>query len=343
MSWKLYPTVLVVSSRTPAKYRIFVFALYNNRDVYSFTFWHHAILSQKHDFTEVRYNKCIDFQYTGGTKLTLKSIYDIELNSAEGESGFLEQFKGKTTLLVNTTVGCGNANQMEVMQWLQEKYGGEHFQIVAIPTNDYCGPGITKGQWSQGITCGLDSASYAKDIYNTTFEFSEMVASRPNETVSRDLGVEPGHNGLGHPNRPPHELYETIASHMDAANWRLEEVGLNPRTMFKDRYFSEWLNMGFYNGAEQGGNFEKYLIDRDGFVHKHFQCTILNYDTEKTLKDSLLEADENWDSGAGPGRTKKVFEEEWGVICQEIEELIAGKRSIVNPVSSVNQLALVEN
>lgn len=267
--------------------------------------------------------------------MTLKSIYDIDLNSAEGESGFLEQFKGKATLVVNTTVGCGNANQMEVMQWLQDKYGGDHFQIVAIPTNDYCGPGITKGQWSQGITCGLDSASYAKDIYNTTFQFSEMVASRPNETVSRDLGVEPGHNGLGHPNRPPHELYETIAEHMDSANWRLEDVGLNPRTMFKDRYFSEWLNMGFYNGAQQGGNFEKYLIDRDGFVHKHFQCTVLNYDTEKTLKESLLQESQNWDSGAGPGRTKKVFEEEWGVICQEIEELIAGKRSIVNPVSLV--------
>jgi len=46
----------------------------------------------------------------------MKSIYDIELDSADGESGFLNQFKGKATLLVNTTVGCGNANQMEVLQ-----------------------------------------------------------------------------------------------------------------------------------------------------------------------------------------------------------------------------------
>ena len=264
---------------------------------------------------------------------TPKSIYDIDLNSAEGDSGFLQQFKGKAILLINTTVGCGNANQMEVMQWLQEKYAGDHFEVVAIPTNDYCGPGITKGKWSEGITCGLDSANYGRDIYGTTFQFSEMVSSNPNSQVSKFTGSEPGHNGLGHPYGEPHDLYKEIDLHQRAANQKLLDVGLNPSKMFKGRYFSEWLNMGFVNGAEQGGNFEKYLVDKDGFVHKHYQCTILNYDTEKTLKQSILEQDEDFDAGAGDGRSKKVFEEEWGVICQDIEELIAGKRSIINPVS----------
>ena len=70
----------------------------------------------------------------------MKSIYDIPLNSAEEAPNFLDQFKGKVTLIVNTTVGCGNANQMEILQRLQETYGGDDFQVVAIPTNDYCGP-----------------------------------------------------------------------------------------------------------------------------------------------------------------------------------------------------------
>ncbi len=102
--------------------------------------------------------------------MTLKSIYDIELKSAIGEPGFLQQFKGKAAIVVNTTVGCGNANQMEVLQWLQEKYGGDQFQIIAIPTNDYCGPGVTYGKWSEGITCGLDSQNYGQDVYGTTFK-----------------------------------------------------------------------------------------------------------------------------------------------------------------------------
>ena len=263
--------------------------------------------------------------------MTLKSIYDIDLESATGEPGFMNQFKGKATLVVNTTVGCGNANQMEVLQWLQDKYGGDHFQVVAIPTNDYCGPGITHGKWSEGITCGLDSANYGKDVYGATFEFSEMVASNPNSNVSKDLGVEPGHNGLGQPNREPHELYKTIREHQSAGNDKLASVGLDPRIMFKDRYYSHWLNMGFFNGSEQGGNFEKYLVDKDGFVHKHYQCTILNWDSEKTVKE-MAEASGK-EISVGEGRSKKVFEEEWSVICQDIEELMAGRRSIINPVS----------
>jgi glutathione peroxidase-family protein len=260
--------------------------------------------------------------------MTLKSIYDIELNSAEDEPGFLQQFKGKAAIVVNTTVGCGNANQLEVLQWLQEKYGGEHFQIIAIPTNDYCGPGITKGKWSQGITCGLDSKNYAKDTYNVTFKFSEMVSSNPNKEVSQILGVDPGHNGLNQPNGNPHELYKTIALHQQETIDKFVKNGLDPKNIGKNRYYSSWLNLGFYNGAEMGGNFEKYLIDKDGYVHKHYSCTTLNWDIEKTLKEV------SFNSGPGPGRSRKVFEEEWSVICQDIEELIAGKRSIVNPALS---------
>jgi len=94
--------------------------------------------------------------------MTLKSIYDIDLNSAEGNADFLKQYKGKVTMVVNTTVGCGNANQMEVLQMLQDKYQSQGFEIIAIPTNDYCGPGITKGKLSEGITCGADSQAFGK-------------------------------------------------------------------------------------------------------------------------------------------------------------------------------------
>lgn len=262
--------------------------------------------------------------------MSLKSIYDIELTSAEGEEKFLQQFKGKATLIVNTTVGCGNANQMEVLQWLQEKYGGEHFQVVAIPTNDYCGPGVTHGKWSQGITCGADSAAYGKDVYGTTFKYSEMVSSIPNEAVSKDLGVEPGHNGLGQPHGEPHELYKEIRNHQYAASAKYINLGLRPNEIYAEKYFSWWLNEGPYNGQSMGGNFEKYLVDKDGFVDKHYQCTVLNYDSEKTVKEAAKLKGEN--IRVGMGRSKKVFEEEWTVICNNIEELIAGKRSIINPL-----------
>ena len=263
--------------------------------------------------------------------MTLKSIYDIALDSADGQPNFLEQFKGKATLIVNTTVGCGNANQMEVLQWLQDKYGGEHFQVVAIPTNDYCGPGITHGKWSQGITCGADSANYGKDVYGTTFQFAQMVSSIPGDGVSTQLGVEPGHNGLGQPFGEPHELYKEIRNHQEASKQKLANAGLNYKTISENKYFSWWLNLGFYNGTSMGGNFEKYLVDKDGFVDKHYQCTVLNWDSEATVKE--MAEKEGREIGIGMGRSKKIFDEEWTVICQNIEELIMGRKSMINPLN----------
>lgn len=250
--------------------------------------------------------------------MTLKSIYDIDLNSAEGESGFLNQYKGKVTLIANTTVGCGNANQMEVLQMLQDKYGDKGFEVIAIPTNDYCGPGITKGKWSQGITCGADSQAYGKDVYGTTFGFSEMVGSIPHPRVSETPGI----NGLGKENLPPHELYETIREHQRA--YKAKNIAENTPTESQD-YYSFWLNFGFDNGDWMGGNFEKYLVDKDGFVAKHYQCTVLNYDVEATLKENEPIA------GIGLGRSTKIFEEEFAVVCQHIEELLAGNSASINP------------
>jgi glutathione peroxidase-family protein len=261
-----------------------------------------------------------------GYNTTMKSIYDIPLNSAEGSPDFLSQFKGKVTLLANTTVGCGNANQMEVLQWLQDKYGGDDFQVIAIPTNDYCGPGVTKGKWSEGITCGLDSQEYGKEVYGTTFQFSEMVSSNPNKSAT-ELSPYKGDdsvNGLGQPRQETHELYREIKDQMHAYAAKQRELGIPDR----DGYLSPWLNQPVANGAMQGGNFEKYLIDRDGYVANWFQCTVLNYDIEKTLKEALIAA--GTPATLGEGRTQEVFEEEYALVQQEIEKLIAGDKSLLN-------------
>ena len=258
----------------------------------------------------------------------MKSIYSIPLNSAEETPNFLEQFKGKVTMVVNTTVGCGNANQMEVLQWLQEKYQDQGFEIIAIPTNDYCGPGVTKGKWSQGITCGLDSQEYGKSVYNTTFKFSEMVSSNPTPDLNHELnnGLPSGVNGLGQETLPPHELYQEIANQMIDL-FSISHTLKNETP--EGGYLSPWLNIGFYNGAKMGGNFEKYLVDKDGYVVKHFACTTLNYDIEKTLKESLIEA--GTPAQMGEGRSPEVFAEEYLVVCAEIEKLISGDLSPINP------------
>jgi glutathione peroxidase-family protein len=262
----------------------------------------------------------------------MKSIYDIPLSSAEGNPNFLEQYKGKVTMVVNTTVGCGNANQLEVLQWLQDKYQDQGFQIIAIPTNDFCGPGVTKGRWSQGITCGLDSKDYGKDVYNVTFEYSEMVSSNPNDSAN-NLSEHKGNNkvnGLGQPTKEAHDIYKEISNQM----LQLYNISHTLKNETPDGgYLSPWLNKGFYNGSSMGGNFEKYLVDKNGYVVKHFSCTVLNYDIEKTLKEDLTEKGGTF--GMGEGRSPEVFAEEFSVVCHEIEKLISGDISPINPNSKV--------
>lgn len=251
----------------------------------------------------------------------MKSIFDIDINSAEGTPKFLEQYRGKAVMVVNTTVGCGNANQLEVLQWLQDKYGPNNFEIVAIPTNDYCGPGITKGKWSDGITCGMDSKNYGVDQYNVTFNYSEMVGSNPNSLVSEVVGK----NGLGQDHKEPHDLYKEIKLQSKELKSTNRSLGIFP----EEKYYSWWLNLGFDDGEWMGGNYEKYLFDKDGYLYKHYTCTVLNYDVEKTLKENMM--DQGKAVRMGLGRSKKIFEEEYGVVCNDIEDLISGKKSVINP------------
>ena len=292
----------------------------------------------------------------------MKSVYDVDLKSAAGEPNFMEQYKGKVTMIVNTTVGCGNANQFEVLQWLQKKYQDRGFEVVAFPTNDYCGPGVTKGEWSQGLVNGIDSQNYGECVYGTTFKYSEKVNSFPDREAVGDL------NGIDEEFGETSEIYNVVIDQMEKVRGKAIELGIE--YPFKD-YYSWWLCQGFYGGTNMKANFEKYLVDRDGYVAKHYSPSVLNLDVEKTLRDNLLKEQgfEIGDLGAelsrkehnneliiqdggkaeiaadhilmvshrqqkppgpGHGRSYKLFEEEFAVVCSHIEELLDGGKSLIN-------------
>jgi glutathione peroxidase len=256
----------------------------------------------------------------------MKPIYDIELNSAEGQPNFLKQFKGKVVLLINTTVGCGNAGQMESIQWIQEDMAGKDFTVVAIPTNDFCGPSITKGKWSKGITCGLDSKLYGEDVYGVTFPFSEMITSNPADIPLEApwLGKGPGLNGNGQPFGERHELYLEVAKQIMRIRNKKIELGIIEKTDYESRYLNE------HNGGyKMNANFEKFLIDKDGYLVKHYPATTLNWDVERTLKEDL--AAQGIPAKMGPDRSEYIFNEENSVIRDHIERLMSGEKSIINP------------
>jgi glutathione peroxidase len=92
------------------------------------------------------------------------SIYDIELKSSDGEPGFLNNFKGKVSLVINVTGDCGNAPQYAVIETLYKKYKSKGFEVIAVPTNDYCGLGLTYGEHVYGTEDAKAAEKFAKDL-----------------------------------------------------------------------------------------------------------------------------------------------------------------------------------
>lgn len=262
------------------------------------------------------------------------SIFDVKIDAADGTPDLLSKHKGKAIMLVNTTVGCGNANQLEVLQMLQEEYENKGFTVIGVPTNDYCGPGVTRGKWSKGITCGSDSQAYGLDVYGTTFDYTVMTNSNPNDLSSVIVGSEPGHNGNGDLYGEPSELWKVIAGQANAVHDENDKNGVIQGFKDTGEYSSWWLCFGdsLDNGGQQAGNFEKYLFDTEGYLVRHYNLQVLTYDHEATLKAVNIE--EERQHAMAQGRTRKVFEEEYAAVRKNIEQVLSGRKSPINPLNS---------
>lgn len=202
-----------------------------------------------------------------------KSIYDIPLKSWAGEEDFLSKYKGKVTLIVNVTANCGNSPQYAPLQDIHDKYKDQGFEVVAIPTNDYCGPGITYEEWEDGITCADDARTYALDKYRVSYDFSELVTSKVHDYWRKKR------NNFS----PTHDLYEELTKRLP---------------------------------GDMGGNFEKFLVDRDGNVVKRFHnSTLLDYYYEN-VEAGVTESMENHE------HPPLTAEQAYDLICSEIEKLL---------------------
>lgn len=201
------------------------------------------------------------------------SIYDISIKSADGEENFLDQFKGKVSLIVNVTGDCGNAPQYGILETLYRKYNDQGFEIIAVPTNDFCGAGLTYGEHEYGMGDAQAAKEFAEETFNVTYPFTELVESNPTE---KDLieGLPSKYGKV-----TAHELFK-----------ELTEANAN---------------------SLMGGNFEKYLIAKDGTFVKHYPNNyLLNYNYS------------TWTPGSDRERGIPA-DEAYAMICKDIEAALA--------------------
>ena len=94
-----------------------------------------------------------------------KKLYDIEIESINGEIISLSKYKGKTIFLVNVASNCGFTKQYADLQNLWEKYRKKDLIVIGMPSNQFGGqePG---------------SNTEIKDFCETNFNINFLMTSK---------------------------------------------------------------------------------------------------------------------------------------------------------------------
>jgi glutathione peroxidase len=95
-----------------------------------------------------------------------KTLHDFSARTITGEILDFSTFKGKKVLIVNTATECSLTPQFRKMQELYEEYGGDDFEIVAFPCNDF-------GSQEPGTNEQINEFCTKK--YNVSFTLMEKI------------------------------------------------------------------------------------------------------------------------------------------------------------------------
>ena len=95
------------------------------------------------------------------------SVYDYTLQSIDGKSTPLSEFKGKVVLLVNVASRCGYTPQYSGLESLYEKHREQGFTIVGIPANNFM---------SQEPGSNAEIKTFCQSKYNVKFPMMAKVS-----------------------------------------------------------------------------------------------------------------------------------------------------------------------
>ena len=96
-----------------------------------------------------------------------QSLFDLKINSINGDEINFSKFKGQTLLLVNVASNCGFTKQYNELQTLFDNYKDKGLVVVGIPSNQFGGqePG---------------AESEIKDFCETNFNITFPMTSKYN-------------------------------------------------------------------------------------------------------------------------------------------------------------------
>ncbi len=100
-------------------------------------------------------------------KKMMTSFYDFKMKTLDGEDFDFSSLKGKKVLIVNTASECGFTPQYAQLQELYEAEGGEGFEILGFPANNFGAqePGSNK-----------EIAQFCSKNYGVSFTMFEKIS-----------------------------------------------------------------------------------------------------------------------------------------------------------------------
>jgi glutathione peroxidase len=120
-----------------------------------------------------------------------KTVYDFTLNTIDGQSASLGNYKGKVVLLVNVASRCGYTPQYTALESVYEKYKDRGFVIVGIPANNF---------GSQEPGTNEEIKTFCKSKYSVTFPMMSKVSVKGDDKTPlyqflTDKGANPQTGG----------------------------------------------------------------------------------------------------------------------------------------------------
>lgn len=94
------------------------------------------------------------------------NFHNFTVNDIQGKPFDLSTLKGKKVLVVNTASECGYTPQFGQMEELYKTFGGENFEIIGFPSNDF---------GAQEPLSNHEIATFCSKNYGVTFPMMEKI------------------------------------------------------------------------------------------------------------------------------------------------------------------------
>ena len=93
-------------------------------------------------------------------------IYNFKVKDNLGKEISLENYKGKTLIIVNTASKCGLTPQFEDLEFLYKKYKNENFEILGFPCNQFA---------KQELNSNNEIQDFCQLNYGVTFKVFDKI------------------------------------------------------------------------------------------------------------------------------------------------------------------------